>query len=133
MEQSNSANINSDLISAGFSNPAYTELMDLEAKTAENREHNGRVMDSLEKNQSYSLSLENLKLINSRASNSLATQEMDYVCCNTVYTIRTRTYVYFKKSVQILKPFLVLVVMIVILVFLFRLDILTGNVEDDDE
>jgi hypothetical protein len=83
--------------------------------------------------------VDELRLVNKRAStNTFASNEMDYVCFNKVFTIKTRTFINFKKSIQMLKPFGVLLIMIVVLIGLFRLDVLTGSQmlagdNDDDE
>lgn len=57
-----------------------------------------------------------------RNQSTLVSQEVDLLICDNIFTIKTRTYLNFKKSLQMLKPVGVLVVLILILIFLFRVD-----------
>jgi hypothetical protein len=124
----------------GFQNPAFNDILDLEHIEATSPEraslNNLMPKSSLESMQDLSLSLDELKLINNRATNALSNQEVNFVCFNHVFTVKTRTYVNFKRSLQMLKPFGVLLIMMIVLLGLFRLDILTGSQpfsSDDDD
>lgn len=57
-----------------------------------------------------------------RNQSTLVSQEVDLLICDNIFTIKTRTYLNIKKSLQMLKPVGVLVVLILILIFLFRVD-----------
>ena len=57
-----------------------------------------------------------------RNHSTLVSQEVDILFCNRVFTIKTRTYVNFKKSLQMLKPVGVLVALLLVLIFLFQVD-----------
>lgn len=120
--------------SIGFQNPIFddqeTSGLDLIINSNENRASSNKAF-----NNQYNVSIDELKQINDRASFSMANSEMDLLCFNRVYTVKTRTYINFKKSIKMLKPFIILLVMVAILVGLFRLDILvgSGNVSGGDD
>lgn len=62
-----------------------------------------------------------------RQNSMLTSQEVDILLCDRVFTVKTRTYVNFKKSLQMLKPFGVLLFLILILIFLFRVDVFVSS------
>lgn len=64
-----------------------------------------------------------------RHQSTLVSQEIDLLICDNVFTIKTRTYLNFKKSLQMLKPFGVLLVLTLILIFLFRVDAFVSSNE----
>jgi hypothetical protein len=114
----------------GFQNPVFNDILDLERiepTLSENVSLNNMISNGSLDMAHSSMSIDELKLINNRATNTLASQEMNFVCFNHVFSVKTRTYVNFKKSVQMLKPLVVLLFMIIVLIGLFRLDILTGS------
>lgn len=64
-----------------------------------------------------------------RNNSTLTSQEVDLLLCDRVFTIKTRTYLNYKKTLQMLKPFGVLFALILILIFVFRVDaFVTSNV-----
>lgn len=70
-----------------------------------------------------------------RSQSTFVSQEVDLLFCGRIFTIKTRSYINFKKSLQMLKPFGVLVVMLLMLIFLFRVDSFasSGSMPNPDE
>jgi hypothetical protein len=131
---SKTASIN---IQLGFQNPVFadSDSINLENGYIDRRE-NEAVIDRIEKGSLSVDQAENeMKRLKYYRANSLLTDEVDIQFCNKIYTIKKRSYVNFKKSIQMLKPFLVLFVMIFLLIIVFRVDLFISMNENnpDDE
>jgi hypothetical protein len=109
-----------------FQNPTYDENFSIErsisirqndfiANLDETRHDENLDIDEIDANQKRNL-------ITINRSNSTFLQDIDIECCNKIITFKPKTYNNIKNTIQILKPFLVLFIMIVILIGIFRID-----------
>ena len=129
----------SNRLDYSFQNPTYDENFNIERSTsirqndfianfAENKHDENLDTHEIDANQKRNL-------ITFNRSNSTFLQDIDIVCCNKIYSIKPHTYNNIKNAIQILKPFLVLFIMIIILIGIFKIDILlpSGDLEDSPE
>jgi hypothetical protein len=109
-----------------FQNPSYNENLNTEMLTsirqteilcnfAETKQSENLDTDEIDANQKRNLITQN-------RSNSTFLQDIDIVFCNKIFTIKHQTYNNIKNAIQIIKPFIVLFIMILILIFIFRID-----------
>ena len=100
----------------GAQNPVYTnnEIYNLEAPT----EQLNQPRFSIDSEDEINNEFRSVKYANIMA------QEIDILCCNNVYSIKTRTYVNIKKTLKMLLPVFVLIVLILVLVFFFKIDLI---------
>jgi hypothetical protein len=137
----------------GFQNPAYSEsnsvleLEQIEQNYSANLKHEEKTTSKLSMNhheESYAnfSSIDELRLINERARNAFGynlTHEIDFLCFKPLFSLKTRTYVNIVKSIQMLKPILLIFLMILILILVFRIDVFVGTSlvntgpDDDDD
>lgn len=111
----------------GFQNPNYYDSYEIDKPTLDSNQ-NQVIINSIESKEINGP--EEIKMQYSRKTNTLSLQQdVDIVICGRVYSIKSRTYLNFKKSLQMLKPFGVLIILIFVLIVLFRVEVLvqTGN------
>ena len=103
---------------SGYRNPIFN----LEAPVITNNEsslsrHNDEPRLSID-------SFDQFGQANHSVYRDIVAQEIDILCCKKVFTIKTRTYVNFKKTLKILLPFFGVACLILILILCFRIEIL---------
>ena len=99
----------------GFQNPVQNDSFDLDRKAS---------VDSID--ETLDESHENLKLHLRKFSSAIHSNklhEIDVLCCDKVFTIKTKTYLNYKNCLDMLKPFVVLIFMVAILLAFFRIDL----------
>lgn len=112
----------------GINNPVFTHsvssgsLGEHEQENAEEKPTIFTINETGEQNNSFAR-----RQSLARKTSNIILQDVDIVIFEKVYTIRARTFINFKKSMQMIKPFIVLIIMIVILIGLFRIDVLVEN------
>ncbi len=125
-----------NIYTLSFQNPSYNDNFNIEANQEKiSQSHNDYIVDLVEQRRDESNSgddetnsLEEEKrslhgLLPAR-SNSTFLSDVDIVCCNRVYTVKPRTYNNIKSGIQMIKPFIVLSLMAIVLIFVFKIDIL---------
>ncbi len=127
--QNSNVYMSNQIPNLGFQNPAFNESYEIEK---ENDLKRSRVDTST----SINLTNEPGSLTNGpyRKRPSSFPQDIDLVLCGNVYTIKQRTYKNLKTSLQMLKPCVILIIMIVFLVVVFRINLfVSSNNEVEDE
>ena len=106
----------------GIQNPNYTEIYNLEAPNYQTTDSQHRFsIDSIDNEKIGS---------NGHNYHDIVNKEIDILCCNNVYSIKTRTYVNSKKILKMFLPVFVLLILIAILIVLFKIDLLFENQKD---
>ena len=59
--------------------------------------------------------------------------QIDIRFLNKNYTIKKRTFINYKKFIEIIKPYFVLILMLMILLTIFRVDLFVNNPDDFEE
>jgi hypothetical protein len=59
--------------------------------------------------------------------------QIDIKFLNKSYTIKKRTFVNYKKFIEIIKPYIILILMLMILLTIFRVDLFVNNPDDFEE
>lgn len=119
----------------GFQNPVFNEdtVVNLENGNVIDGRENDTVMESIQREttnpadfvDTTTSSKKKYKYL--RRQSSILADEIDLQICNRIFTIKKRTYVNFKKSIQMIKPFLVLLVMLAVLIVLFRVKLFAAT------
>lgn len=105
----------------GENNPAYNgEIFNLEAPTEQISQRRFSLDSYDETNESN----------RGAKYHDIIAPEIDILCCNNVYSIRTRTYVNLKKSISMLMPVFVLILLIVVLIVFFKIDLIFEGAND---
>ena len=116
----------------GIKNPIFTTFESLESKIEGKNEINYlNRTHSIDSDKKAILPKAN-RFIQIRPSfNSF--DHVDIKIFDRIYTIKKRTFVNYKKSVEIIKPYLVFIVMLIILLTVFRVDLFVNNPDDFEE
>jgi hypothetical protein len=59
--------------------------------------------------------------------------QIDIKFLNKSFTIKKRTFVNYKKFIEIIKPYIILILMLMILLTIFRVDLFVNNPDDFEE
>lgn len=108
----------------GFQNPAFNDSFDLERPKL-----NGINSITSESKNYIHTSKNRFEPI----TRSVILKDVDIVCCKKVFTIKANTYSNFKRCGQMLFPFGILIVLILILIVLFRVDVFVQNEDKFDD
>ena len=88
----------------GFHNPVFTERIHLDS-----RESGDSIDAHYNRNRNFSI------------------RKIDFHCFNRSFAVKTKTYSNYKKCMNMLFPYLVLICMIFVLIFVFRINIVLGT------
>lgn len=102
----------------GFQNPAFNQPFDINNFHIEQKE-NDYIIDAI---GTDNIEQQEARLQHNRSRNSIFMQDIDILVCSRVFSFKARTYINFKKSIVMIKPFIVLIIMTLIVFFVFKID-----------
>ena len=116
----------------GIINPIFTTSESLETKIEEKNSINITNRTRSNDNDQKPILPKTNRFFQMRPSiNSF--DQIDIKFLNKSYTIKKRTFINYKKFIEIIKPFIVLILMLMILLTVFRVDLFVNNPDDFEE
>lgn len=103
----------------GFQNPNFTDSFNIETPNL--------IIDNSKQTKSFS----NDQFVSK--NRSVILKDLDIICCKKIFTIKAKTYSNFRRCIQMLIPFGVLIALVLILIVLFRVDVFVQNEEKFDD
>ncbi len=116
-----------DKYSFSFQNPSYNDNFDIEKNSNRITQIQDNYIVNLSEDrieENFNNRLNKNSSSNSNKSNSTFLQDVDVICCNKVFTVKPRTYNNIKNGIQMIMPFIVLLIMVIILISIFKIDVL---------